>query len=124
MVLALQRSGTSAMAATKSIDWKNVQISAMPEPTIGLFAHAAVVANLLVVTIVVIVFSFFAFKEHALATLRLLLWLIPLVTLAVWCSASAVYFTFLAAKLFRALEQRLFGSSSKSVLWDDRLDSP
>jgi hypothetical protein len=124
MVLALQRSRTSAMTPTKSIGSKKAQISAIPKLTIGTFARAAVVANLLVVTIVVIVFSFFAFKEHALATLRLLLWLIPLVTLAVWCSASAVYFTFLAAKLFRALEQRLFWSSSKSVLWDDWLDSP
>jgi hypothetical protein len=112
------------MTPTKSIDWKKAQINGVAEPTIGTFARAAVVANLLVVTIVVIVFSFFAFKEHALTTLRLLLWLIPLTTLAVWCSASAVYFTFLVAKLSDALAQRLFFSSSKSVLWDDWLDSP
>ena len=112
------------MAPTKSIDWKKIQISAIPELTIGTFARAAVVANLLVVTIVVIVFSIFALKEHALAALHLLLWIVPLMTVAVWCSASAVYFMFLVAKLSDALAQWLFFSSGRSMLWDDWLDSP
>jgi hypothetical protein len=124
MILALQRSRTSAMTSTKSIDWKNVQISAIPEPTIGTFARAAILANLLVATPVAIVFSIFALQEHALGALQLVLWLVPFETVVVWSSASAFFLIFVVAKLFPALAQRLVWSSGKSVVWDDWLDNP
>ena len=112
------------MTPTKSIDWKKGQISAIPEPTIRTFARAAVLANLLVAAPVLIVFSIFALQEHALGALQLVLWLVPFETVVVWTSAAAFYLMFLIAKLFRALAQRLFFSSGKSVVWDDWLDSP
>jgi hypothetical protein len=83
-------SRTSAMTLTELIDGKNAQIGEIPNPTIGVFAHAAVVANLLVAAIVVFVFSMIALKEHALGDLQLMLWLIPFVTVVVWTSASAI----------------------------------
>jgi hypothetical protein len=112
------------MTPSKSIDWKNAQIHAIHEPTVGTFARAAVVANLLVAAIVVTVFSFFALKERALGALQLLLWLIPFVTVVVWSSASAIYVIFLVVDLFRALAQRLSSCSGKSAVWDDWLDAP
>jgi hypothetical protein len=124
MVLALQRTWTLAMAPTRSIDWKKAEIGEIKDPTIGTFARAAIFANLLVVTIVVIVFSFFALKENAPRALQLLLWLIPFVTAVVWSSATAIYLMFLVAKLFRVFARRLVWSSGKPVVWDDWLDNP
>jgi hypothetical protein len=124
MVLALQRSRTSVMTPTKSIDWKNVQISAIAEPTIGTFARAAVFANLMVATPVVIVFSIFALQERALGALQLALWLVPFETVVVWSSASAFFLIFLAAKLLCGLARRPISSSGKSAVWDDWLDTP
>ena len=112
------------MTPTKSTAWKNAEIGETPDPTIGTFARAAVIANLLVATLVVVVFSTFALKEHALGALQLLLWLVPFVTVVVWSSASAIYLMFLVAKLFRALARRLVSSSGKSMVWDAWLDSP
>jgi hypothetical protein len=112
------------MTRTRSIDWNKAKMSEIADPSIGLFARAAVVSNLLVAAIVAIVFSFFALKEHALGALQLLMWLIPFVTVVVWSSASAIYVMFLVAKLFRAVARRLVWSSGKSVVWDDWLDSP
>jgi hypothetical protein len=124
MVLALQRSWSSAMTPTKSIDWKPVQISAITVPTIGTFARAAVLANLLVTIQVVIVFSIAALQEHALGPLQLALWLVALETVVVWTSASAFYVIFLVAKLLRVSARRLVWASGKSVVRDDWLDSP
>jgi hypothetical protein len=124
MLMELAHARNLAMTPTKSIDWKIVQIGAMTEPTIGTFARAAVLANLLVTTQVVIVFSIFALQEHALGALQLALWLVAFETVVVWSSASAFYLIFLVAKLLRTLAHRLVWSSGKSVVRDDWRDSP
>ena len=76
------------MVPTESIDKTSALQGAVPAPTVGTFIHAACVANLLVATVVLIVFSVVALNEHAGATLQLGLSLIPFVTLVVWISAT------------------------------------
>ena len=116
------------MVPTESIDKTSALQGAVPAPTVGTFIHAACVANLLVATVVLIVFSVVALNEHAGATLQLGLSLIPFVTLVVWISATVIYLVFRAAGLVATLK-RLIGQarssrSGKSCVWDDWLDSP
>jgi len=116
------------MAPTKSIDGKNALEGAVPAPTIWTFVHAACVANLLVATLVLIVFSAMALGDHDCGAVHVGLWLVPFVTLVVWSSATVFYLIFRAAGLMATLK-RLIGQarssrSNESCLWDDWLDSP
>ena len=111
------------MAPTKSIDETNALEVAIPEPTIWTFVHAAVVANLLVATLLLVVFSVMALGGHR-DVLELGLSLIPFVTLVIWGSATLLYLVVRAVGLLGTLK-RLIGharSSGKSVIWDDWLD--
>jgi hypothetical protein len=115
------------MAPTKSIDKSNVLKGAIPEPTIWTFVHAAVVASLLVATLLLVVFCAEALGGHRDA-LQLGLLLIPFATLVIWSSATVFYLAFRAAGLFGMLK-RLIGRprsllSGKPGIWDDWLDIP
>jgi uncharacterized membrane protein YoaK (UPF0700 family) len=70
------------MTPTKSIDKTIALKCAVPNPTIWTFVHAAVVANLVVATLVLVVFIALAFNLHR-SVLLLGLLLIPFVTLVV-----------------------------------------
>ncbi len=116
------------MAPTKSIDKKNALEVAVPALTVGTFVRAAVVANLVVATLVLIVFTGMALGDHDRGAVRVGLWLVPFVTLVVWSSATVLYVVFRAAGLVATLK-RLIGQarssrSGKSCVWDDWLDSP
>jgi hypothetical protein len=52
------------MTPTKSIDKTNALKDAIPEPTIWAFVHAAVLASLIVDSLVLVVFSFMALSDH------------------------------------------------------------
>jgi hypothetical protein len=68
------------MTPPKSIDKTTTLTGAIPDPTIWTFVHAAVVANLLVATLVLVVFLAMELGDQR-GVLRLGLSLIPLVTL-------------------------------------------
>ena len=115
------------MAPTKSIDKTKAFKSAIPDPGIWTFVHAAVVANLVVATLVLVAFIALALGVHR-SVLRLGLLLIPFVTLVVWSSATVLYLVVRAGGLLGTLK-RLIGqarssASGKSVIWDDWLDIP
>jgi hypothetical protein len=124
-VLPLQTSGTSAMTPTKSIDKTNSLKGAVPDPTIWTFVHAAVVANLVVATLVLVAFTALALDVHR-GLLLLGLLIIPFVTLVVWSSAAVLYLEYRAAGLLRTLKRRIrharSSPSGKSGIWDDWLD--
>jgi hypothetical protein len=126
-VLAIQTSGTSAMTPTKSIDKTNSLKGAIPVPTIWEFVLAAVVANLLVATLVMVVFIAMALGGHR-GLFQLGLSLIPFVSLVVWSSAAVLYLKYRAAGLLRTLKRRIRHARSspagKSGIWDDWLDIP
>ena len=113
------------MTPPKSIDKTTTLTGAIPDPTIWTFVHAAVVANLLVATLVLVVFIAMELGDHG-GVLRLGHSLIPFVTLVVWSSATVVYLVVRAIGLLGTLK-RLIGharSSAKSGMWDDWLDIP
>ena len=112
------------MASTKSIEKTNAFKSAIPDSTIWTFVHAAVVASLVVATIVLVVFIALALFVHR-SNLRLGLLLIPFVTLVVWSSASVLYLVVRAGGLLGTLKRLIRDArSSRSVIWDDWLDIP
>ena len=115
------------MALTKSIEKTNALRDSIPEPTIWTFVHAAVVASLVIATLLLVVFSALALGDHR-GVLQLGLSLIPFATLVVWISATALYLVFRAVGLLKTLK-RLIGHarsspSGKSGIWDDWLDIP
>jgi hypothetical protein len=115
------------MAPTKSIDKANAFKGAVPDPTIRTFVHAAVVANLLVATLVLVVFIAMAFRVHP-SLLKLGLLLIPFVTLVVWSSATVLYLvcrvTGLLGTLKRLIGHARSAPAGKAGIWDDWLDIP
>lgn len=124
-VLVLRTSGTSRMAPTKSIDKSSALKGAIPDPTIWAFVHAAVVASLVITSILLVVFSAEVLSGHP-GVLQLWLLLIPFATLVVWSSTTVLYLASRAAGLLRTLK-RLIGHarsspSRKSGMWDDWLD--
>jgi hypothetical protein len=52
------------MTSTKSIDKTNALRGVVPDPAIWMFVQAAVVANLLVATLVLVVFTAMEFGDH------------------------------------------------------------
>ena len=115
------------MAPKKPVDKTNALKGTIPVSTIWTFAHAAVVATLVVAALVLVVFSAIAFGENR-GVLQLGLSLIPFATLVVWSSATVLYLGFRAAGLLGTLK-RLIGharssTSGKSVVWDEWMDIP
>jgi hypothetical protein len=115
------------MAPTKSIDETNALEGAIPEPTIWTFVHAAVVANLLVATLLLVVFSVMALGGHR-DVLELGFLLIPIATLVIWGSATLLYLAFRAAGLLSTLKRLIAhprsSPSGKSGIWEYWLDIP
>ena len=115
------------MAPTKSIDKTTALKDAIPDPTIWEVVYAAVLASLMVDTLILVVFSVMALSDFR-GGFRLGLSLIPFATLVVWSSAIVFYFIFRAARLLGTLRRRIrharSSSSGKSVIWDNWLDFP
>jgi hypothetical protein len=115
------------MTPPESIDKTNALKDAIPNPTIWEYVHAAVLASLIVDTLVLVVFSVMALGDHR-GVLQLGLLLIPFATLVVWTSAIVFYLVFGAAGLLRTLKWRIrharSKSSGKSGIWDDWMDIP
>ena len=108
------------MAPTKSIDKTNALKGAIPDPTIWTFVHAAVVASLVIATLLLVVFSVMALNEHR-GVFQLGLSLIPFATLVIWCSATVLYLVFRAVGLLGTLKQRIRHARSKRVRHVGRL---
>jgi hypothetical protein len=115
------------MAPTKSIDKTNALKGAIPDPTIWTFVHAAVVASLVIATLLLVVFSVMAFGDHR-GVFQLGLSLISFATLVIWSSATVLYLGFRAAGLLRRFRWLIgharSSPSGKSGMWDDWLDIP
>jgi hypothetical protein len=129
MVLVLQRSGTLAVALSKSIDRKNPLKGAIPALTPGTFVRAAGLANLLVTTLVFIEFSAIALVNRDGRAFQIGLWLIPFVTLVIWGTAAVLCVVALTPRWLWTLGRRLIGPawsspSGRSGVWDDWLDNP
>jgi hypothetical protein len=129
ILLAIQGSGTSAMAPPRSKNGKDDLKDADPDAKNGQFARTAGVANLLVASLVFIEFSTLALINHDFKLLLLGLWLVSYVTLVVWCSAAVIGVAYFTPRWLGMLRKRLMGTvrsspSDRSELWDDWLDSP
>jgi hypothetical protein len=115
------------MAPTKSIDKTNALKGAIPDPTIWTFVHAAVVASVVIATLLLVVFSVMAFGDHR-GVFQLGLSLIPFATLVIWSSAAVLYLGFRATELLKTLKPLIrharTSPSGKSGMWDDWLDIP
>jgi hypothetical protein len=110
------------MASTKSIDKTSSLKSATPDPTIWTFVHAAVVASLLITSLLLVVFSAKALGEH-LGAWQLGLLLMPFAILVIWSSATVLYLVFRAVGLLGTLKRLIRHARSKpSGVWDDWLD--
>jgi hypothetical protein len=115
------------MTLPKLIDKTNALKGAVPNPTIRTFVHAAVVANLVVATLVLVVFIAMSFGVHR-SIWQLGLVLVPFVTLVVWSSATVLYLVSRVAGLLGTLKRQIrharSSPSGKSGIWDDWLDIP
>jgi hypothetical protein len=130
MILAIQRSGTSAMAPRKTMEGKNALKGAIPAPSAWLFVRAAIVANLMVATLVFSEFSVMSIVNHESKDFQMGLWLVPFVTLVVWSSETLFYVVALILGWLHTLRRWLIARSARSLpsnksgVWDDWLDSP
>jgi hypothetical protein len=119
------------MAPSKSIDRKHSPKVAIPCVTLGSFVQAAGLANLLVATLVFIEFTAVSLvKRDGSDFLTGLYWLIPVVTLVIWGTATVMCVMALLPRWLCTLGRRLIGGrarsspSESSGVWDDWLDSP
>jgi hypothetical protein len=102
---------------------------ARSELTPRTFGRAAGLANLIVVTTVIVEFSVLSLVEHDPKTFQMGLWLVPVVTLVVWVIAAVLCLLALVPRGLRVLGRRRAGRSrspraAESGVWDDWLDSP
>ena len=117
------------MSPAKSIDRTNALKATIPASTLWAYVRAAIVANLIVVTQVLIAVVAPALGTHDGEAFHMASWLIPFVTLVVWTSAALFYLVPLASRRFGTLGRRFIGParsspSGRSGVWDDWLDSP
>jgi hypothetical protein len=98
--------------------------------TIGTFARAASVANLIVGMLVFVEFSFMSLVNRDGGDFKMGLWLVPFVTAVIWGTASVMCVVALTPRWLWILGRWLIGGaarsspSARSGVWDDWLDSP
>jgi hypothetical protein len=130
MILALQRSGTRAMANLEPKEGKNARSGAVPPLTPWVFVRAAILANLAVAALVFIEFTVMSLVDHDARTFRMGLRLVPFVTLVIWSSATLFYVMALIPRWLGMVGRRLDGRLARSLpsdrfgVWDDWLDRP
>jgi hypothetical protein len=116
------------MASQESIDRKNAPNGALPALTPWTFVRAAVVANLVVATLVFIEFSAIALVNHNGNAFQLGLSLIPLVTLVIWGTVTVIYVVHLTSwglgRLGRLNGPARSSPAVRSGVWDNWLDEP
>jgi hypothetical protein len=130
MISAIQRSGTSTMAPRKTMEGKTALKGAIPAPSAWLFVRAAIVANLMVATLVFSEFSVMSLVNRDFKDFQMGFWLVPFVTLVVWSSATLFYVMTSTLGWLHTLRRWLIARSARSLpsnksgVWDDWLDSP
>jgi hypothetical protein len=130
VIVAVQRTGTSAMAQPKALDQKSVVKREIPALTIGTFVQAAIVANLIVGTLVFVEFSVMSLVNRDGRDFKMGLWLVPFVTLVIWGTASVMCVVALIPRWLSMFGRWLIGEPARSSpsdklgVWDDWLDSP
>ena len=117
------------MAPPRSNSSEDARKVTTPDVTIGTFARAAGVANLAVASLVFIEFSIIALVNHDGESFHFALWLVPFVTLVIWCSSAVICAAYFTPRWPGILWRRLIGPvtsspSDRSELWDDWLDNP
>jgi hypothetical protein len=118
------------MAPRKSTDRKNDQKGAIHTLTVGTFVQAAIVANLIVGTLVFSEFSIMSLVKRGGRDFKMRLWLVLFVTVLIWGTASVMCVVALTPRWIAMLVQWLIGGiarsspPAKSAVWDDWLDSP
>jgi hypothetical protein len=95
------------MAPRKSTDRKNGQKRAIPTLTIGTFVQAAIVANLLVGSLVFVEFSVMSLVNHHGIDSKMGLWLVLFVTVLIWGTASVMCVVALTPRWIAMLVQWL-----------------
>jgi len=118
------------MAQPKAIDQKSAAKREIPALTIGTFIQAAIVANLIVGTLVFVEFCVMSLVNRDGRDFRMGLWLVTFVILVIWSTASVMCMVTLTPRWISMLGRWLIGEPARSSpparsgVWDDWLDSP